>query len=80
MAKGGTGHPITLIKTAMEEDKEHSAQDVLLFHLEHQWTAHTSSSILVPGYKMYHFSANVFMANGNKMGILYTGIRIIEEV
>jgi hypothetical protein len=43
-------------KMATEASKELRAQDVLLFHLEHQWTAHTSSSILVPGYKMYHFS------------------------
>jgi hypothetical protein len=65
-----------------EFDKELSAQDVLLLRLQHQRTADTSSSALVPGYKMYHPPPpkNGFTAIGHKMGNLYPGISTIEGV
>jgi hypothetical protein len=62
------------------EVKELLWQDEPLCRLEHYRAPETSSTILIPGYKLNNFSRNRFSGIGNKMDILYPGISITVEV
>jgi hypothetical protein len=55
MANAGILWPIARRNMAMEVGKELTLLDVPLCRLKQYKTLHTSSTILVPGYKFKHF-------------------------